>query len=187
MKHELTNRQKPAIVGVLILAAYSMLTYSMTENIVLGLVMDIISGLAVIGIALIMYPIFAKRGNKALNLAYMISRGFEGVAMILGGFFLLSPGLRDYRNMIYVYIHIYFFIAGALFFYLLLYQSRVIPKFISVWGIAATVALTVMTLGEVVGITSSWLTLLILPIILNELFLAIWLMIKGFREPELQS
>lgn len=45
----ISNKQRASLVGVLILAAYSMLTYPITKNIPLGVISDIVSGLAVIG------------------------------------------------------------------------------------------------------------------------------------------
>ena len=63
-----TYKQRARIVGILIVAAYSMLAYSITEDIIVGLITDIISGLAVIGISILMFPIFASRRNNSLKL-----------------------------------------------------------------------------------------------------------------------
>ena len=63
----ISNKQRASIVGVLILVAYSMLTYSITKNITLGVITDILSGLSVIGIPLLMFPIFNSDENKRMN------------------------------------------------------------------------------------------------------------------------
>ena len=81
----------------------------------------------------------------------------------------------------YQNIHIYFFIIGALFFYILFYRTQVIPKFISVWGILATIILFVITIIKLFGVNLTILNVLLIPMILNELFLAFWLIIKGFN------
>lgn len=101
--------------------------------------------------------------------------------MIIGGIILLSPSLKNYREIIYSDIQIYFFIFGALFFYILLYRTLIIPKFISIWGIIATLALFIVTIIKLFGIELEILNALVILIILNELFLAIWLIIKGFN------
>ena len=176
----ISNRQRASVVAVLIIAAYSMLTYSITKNIPLGVITDIVSGLAVIGIPLLMFPIFNSDENKKLNYAYLVSRIIEGVLMIIGGIIILNPSLESYREMMYSDVHIYFFIAGALFFYMLLYRTQVVPRFISVWGIIATLILFIITILKLFGIDLPIFQVLLIPIIVNELFLAVWLMIKGF-------
>lgn len=177
----ISNKHRATGVGILIIAAYSMLTYSVINNIPLGVITDIISGLAVIGIPLLMFPLFNTDETKKENYAYLVSRVIEGILMIIGGLFILHPALADYRDFIYIHIHIYFFIAGALFFYVLLYLTQLIPKFISVWGIAATILLLIVTIIKLFGVESPILNVLLLPIITNELFLAVWLMVKGFN------
>ena len=73
------------------------------------------------------------------------------------------------------------FIIGALFFYLLFYRTLLIPRFISVWGIMATITLFIVTIIKLFGVDLKILNALVLPMILNELFLACWLIIKGFN------
>jgi hypothetical protein len=67
-----------------------------------------------------------------------------------------------------------------------LYQSNLVPRWISVWGVIAAVLLVLVNLLEVMGIIPG-LMVLYLPIILNELVLAIWLMVKGFNPSALAS
>ena len=181
MKINISNRHRALFVGVLILAAYSMLTYTITNNKTLRVITDIISGFAVIGIPLLMFPLFHVEKNKTINYGYLISRFIEGLLMIIGGVIIFNPSLEHYRGIIYSDIQIYFFISGALFFYVLLYRTQVIPRFISIWGILATIMLFAITITKLFGIDSTLLNTLLLPMILNELFLAFWLMIKGFN------
>ena len=176
----ITIRQRSVYVGILILAAYAMLTYSISGNKPLGVITDFIAGASVIGIPILMYPLFNSDANRTTNLAYVSARVIEGLLMILGGIFILIPALEGYRNTIYESIHIYFFIAGALFFYVLLYRTRIVPKFISIWGFWATLALLAITVAKLFGIGWPLLNVLIIPMVLNEFFLAFWLMIKGF-------
>lgn len=181
MTINISNKQRASYVGILILVAYSMLTYTITNNKILGVITDIISGLAVIGIPILMFPVFNTIKNKTLNYTYFISRFFEGILMIIGGFFILIPSFEPYRESIYKNIHIYFFISGALFFYILFYRTNVIPRFISVWGMLATIILFIITILRLFGINSTILDALLIPMILNEIFLAFWLIIKGFK------
>lgn len=176
-------RKTGIYVGILILAAYAMLTYSVTGNKPLGVVTDLIAGLAVIAIPFLMRPLFAP-AHPGLNAAYMAARFIEGALMLAGGALLMTPAGAPLRNQIYESVQVWFFIAGALLFYLLLYQTRAVPRFISVWGGLAAAGLLLVTLASLFGVNLLVLNLLVLPMILNEVFLAIWLMAKGFTPPE---
>ncbi len=182
MSGSLSTRKRAGLVGGLILLAYAMLTYTITGNRPLGIATDLLAGGAVIAIPLLMRPLFGGAGNSGLNTAYMAARFIEGGLMILGGLVLFSPAAEGVRTVIYEKVHIWFFILGALLFYLLLHRTRIVPRYISVWGGVAAVALLLMTLLGLAGVTSPLLGVLVLPIVLNEIFLAVWLMIKGFAE-----
>ncbi len=184
-----THRTRAVIVGILILLAYTMLIYDATGNVPFGSAADIISGLSVIGIAVLMFPLFRmdrsgavndSTGNKILNSAYLFSKLVEGVLMIAGGICILYASTREYRSLIYANIHIYFFIAGALLFYLLLFRTRLVPRFLSVWGLIASVILLLVTALGLAGIKHVILDALLMPTVANEVVLAIWLMVKGF-------
>jgi hypothetical protein len=73
-----------------------------------------------------------------------------------------------------------FFGLAALLLYYLLYQSRIVPRFIPVWGIVGVALVLTWNLLEMFGISISAGIIFGLVIILNELFLAIWLIAKGF-------
>ena len=179
----LSNRQRSAAVGAMIILAYAMLTYTITNNLVLGIVTDLIAGFAVILIPILMLPLFATDETRGLNIAYMGARFIEGGLMVAGGIMLAIPSLQPYRNSIYEFVHIWFFIAGAVYFYILLYRTRIVPPYIAAWGFIAALALLLMMILNMLSISSPFLAVLVLPIVLNELYLAVWLMVKGFRSP----
>lgn len=174
------TKGRAILVGVLIILAYSMLTYDITGNEVIGFIADEVSGLAVIGIALLMYPIFASSEKKVINYIYFGSRLIEGLLMLIGGCFIIFGSNDSIRGMIYSNIHIWFFIIGALTFYYLLYATKAVPRYISVWGLVASVLLLPNTIFTTLGFESTFLGILVLPMILNELYLAIRLIVKGF-------
>lgn len=177
MKIEVTDRKRAVYVGIMILLAYGVLVSGMTQAKAPVLIADVISGLSVIGIAVLMYPLF-KTYNKPASQAYLSLRFIEGLLMLIAGFvFLTSPATR---GMIYDDIQIWPFIFGAFAFYYLLYQSKLVPRFISVWGFAGTAFLTLTTVLKLFGQSIPVLDYFLVLIITNELFLAIWLMAKGF-------
>ena len=180
MTVDASQRKSAVIVGVLILVAYAVLFSSGLEALIVMLI-ELISGVAVIGIAVIMFPIL-KTYNEKLDLGYIIIKIIEGGVMIIAGIMFLSQNtlLLEIRDWIYV-SHAYIFILGALILYYLLYQSKLVPRFISVWGVIAVIMLLVGNLLEIMGISPAMLIFLFLPIMLNEVFLAIWLIAKGFN------
>jgi len=181
-----SQRKFAVIVGVLILIGYGVLFSGGLEPLIVMLI-ELISGVAVIGIAVIMFPIL-KPYNKGLTLGYVVCKVVEGAILIIGGILLLSLSttLLEVRDWIYV-SQAYIFILSALIFYYLLYQSKLIPRFISVWGVIAAIMLLVGNLLEIMGFSPEMLIFLFLPIMLNEVFLAIWLIVKGFNEDAIVS
>lgn len=72
-------------------------------------------------------------------------------------------------------------VLGALVFYYMLYQSRLIPRFISVWGLVGALAVFATAMLDTFGISPGSLEFLGVLMLLNELFLGIWLIVKGFN------
>ncbi len=80
------------------------------------------------------------------------------------------------------------FPLGALFFYAGLYQSRLIPRWLSVWGIIAVLVHLatsgLLNLFHLIDPTSPLQMILNFPIFLQEMVMAVWLIAKGFNIEE---
>lgn len=176
-----SSRRTSIIVGVLILAAYGVLVSLFTESLAIVVSLELMSGVAVIAIAVLMFPLL-KPWNKRITLGYLAAKVIEGGLMIIAGLLLLSSSsvLLGIRDLIYV-SHAYFFILASMLFYYLLYQSKLIPRFISVWGVIALISLLIGNLLEIAGNTHPMIKLFYPLIMLNEVFMAIWLLVKGFN------
>lgn len=59
----------------------------------------------------------------------------------------------------------------------MLYKSKLIPRFISIWGLIGAGVVVLNALGDRFGMTLPNLGVLML---LNGLFLGVWLIVKGF-------
>jgi hypothetical protein len=73
---------------------------------------------------------------------------------------------------------------AALPFYYLLYQSRLLPRFISIWGLVGAplyLASGLLAMFSLVDPLSPILILLFLPAALLEMVLAVWLIVRGFN------
>jgi hypothetical protein len=75
------------------------------------------------------------------------------------------------------------FCTGATLYYLIFYRSQLIPRWLSVWGLAGTVlCLTagLLVLFQSIAVLSGTQIVLSLPIGVQEMVLAVWLIVKGF-------
>jgi hypothetical protein len=66
-------------------------------------------------------------------------------------------------------------------YYYLLFTSKIIPRFISVWGLIGIFMMAAAVLLMIFERESSML--LFIPFGLNQLFLVGWLLVKGFKYP----
>ena len=175
----MNSRKNAILAGALILVAYSMLGSGNPDQKLMGMLLEAISGAAVIGISLIMYPLF-KPYNEQVSRWYLVFRVIEGLLMVITGALFLSSStqLLAIRDLIWKG-HSFVFIAGAFTFNYLLYISRIIPRWLSGYGIIATILLTIGNLLEITNLMPP-IMILYLPIISNEVILAGWLIVKGF-------
>jgi hypothetical protein len=192
---------------------YLDITYPNRIIVVIGILLEFVIVLAMPLLAVFLFPILRKH-NEALALGYVGFRFFEAVlfGVIESKKLSLINVSRDYLNnggmdasyfqklgssiqsvnewtfMIYVLV----FTVGALLLYSVLYNSKLIPRFISAWGFIAAAYLfigSVLIMVEMfTGMSDLALQLIFtVPIAVNEMVLAIWLIGKGFNPSALAS
>lgn len=152
----------------------------------LGVILEIICGVAVVGIGVLMFPIL-KLFKKRLALGYVIFRIIECTIIIVGGIYLLSllEFMWKYEMIIFVFTAL-----GGLMFSYLLYLSKLVPRYLSGLGIIGYLMLflgVVLDMFSIFNINDGAGMLLYLPGGLFELFLPIWLFIKGFNSSAIAS
>ena len=194
-----TNRKIAVIVGALFLTAtityYTgsglIRSFFIDENpnktsLVIGVLLEIADGVAVVGIGVLMFPIL-KMFNKRLALGYVIFRVIECAIIIAAGIYmssLLKP-MWKYEMIIFLFTGL-----GGLIFSDLLYQSNLIPRLLSVLGLIGYALLSIGVLLDLIGYFSMNTDigmLVYLPGGLFELFLPIWLFVKGFNSSAIAS
>ena len=74
------------------------------------------------------------------------------------------------------------FCAGAIIFYSLLDRSRVVPRWLSLWGLIAVFPCLVGTLAAIFGFQLPFA--IYLPYVPFEFVIGIWILVKGVREPQ---
>lgn len=71
---------------------------------------------------------------------------------------------------------------GALLFYTLLVRSGVVPRWLALWGLIATVPMLVGTVSQVFGTTIPFC--FYLPYVPFELVVGVWILVAGVRAPD---
>jgi hypothetical protein len=94
--------------------------------------------------------------------------------------YLLTLGtyLLKARGITKILMLLGFCLSGTLFYYLL-FVSKTDPRSITVWGLIGIVFLFAEVVSTIFGRSLGGIVLM-LPMGLNEIFLGIWLIIKGF-------
>ena len=76
------------------------------------------------------------------------------------------------------------FTLGALMYYFVFFRSRLVPRWLSSWGLlaaASSLAAALLTVSGLMIPFSTVFILLQLPIAVQEMVLAVWLIVKGFN------
>lgn len=159
-----------------------------TEPPVTGVLLMLCSGLAVVGIGLLMYPLL-KRVNPELAIWYPILRIVEFIISTACGVYLLTQLQVVPNYMLWVYLPTG---LGGLVLTYLLYVSRLIPRPIAAIGLLGYFLLTLgvpLDLLGVLDMNNGAGQLMLIPGGLFEaVLMPIWLITRGFnsRSPQQQ-
>jgi hypothetical protein len=226
-----SNRKTAIIVGVLFIVATAapimtapflgflgggllgepipdyLVSVSANENqVYIGMFIELIWALAVIGIPVMLFPIL-KKHNEALALGFFSFRFIEGLSTIVGSIILLTllalsqefvkAGVPDASyhqtsgTLLLAAREWAFMIGSGLVWSLsalilngMLYQSRLVPRWLSVWGLVGATLSFATYLLQFFGID---LDILFLPIAVQEMVFAVWLIVKGFNSSAIAS
>ena len=183
------------------------------NQVIIGVLLYLIDCAAVVAIPIMLFPIF-KKHNEALALGYVGSRMIESVTIIVGHISLLSlltlsqeygqagvPDASHFQAFGALLLAVidralllgveFVFALTALILNYLLYRSKLVPRFISVWGLIGAILLLASGFLVMFGLSpspSSAISMLLsLPISLQEMVFAIWLIGKGFNQSAIVS
>ncbi len=209
-------RKDSIVVGVLFITAifFSIIGGTIVEGIVgtdgylldlyndsalfkVGVALELLNGVAVIGIATFMYR-YIRKYDQTLSVGYFGVRFIETITSIVPAVLALSliSLSKNYSaneivsitlieniiinirsNFLGLLVPISFSIS-ALILYYYLFKTKLVPIFIPIWGSVGVILILIM---NSMGIVGNVQIILALPIITNELFLGGWLITKGFK------
>jgi hypothetical protein len=171
-----------------------------------GMLIELIWVLAVVGIPVMLFPIL-KKHNEALALGFFSLRFIEALSTIVGSIILLSlltlsqefvkagaPDASHYQTsgtLLLAAREGAFMIGSGLVWSLsalllnyVLYRSKLIPRWLSGWGLVGATLSFATYLLQFLNIN---LDILFLPIALQEMVFALWLIVKGFNPSAIAS
>ena len=182
------------------------------DQVTIGALLAFIAAVASASIAISLYPVL-KKYNEGLALGAVGFRIIEGVFYIVGvmGLLLLltlsqefvkagAPVSSYYQTLGALLLAGYHwvgnvgsllaFCSGALMYYYIFYQTRLVPRWISVWGLLrATLCMVagMLVMFRLIDPMSTFQVVLALPIAVQEMVLAVWLIVKGFNSTAIAS
>lgn len=167
--------------------------------VMVGALLVLLMGLALALVPVVVFPIL-KRHSEALAIGYIVFRGALETTLYIGtatcwlllivlarqsadaggaavsqvsglGNLLVAAGdpITAVNDIV--------FSIGALMFYSVLYRARLIPRWISGWGLAGVM---LFLAAGVIAVFSTERVILLLPLGLQEMVMAVWLIVKGF-------
>ena len=178
--------------GVLAGPAYLAQVAAQPNQVAIGALLVLLSGFALAMVPVVFWPV-GKRYNETLALGYVVFRGaIETVIYIvtaLGWLLLIALStepdaaplagfVRTTETVIWDQLLAIPFVLGALMFYVLLYQSRLVPRWLSTWGLVGAALYIVAPLGSMFEVS---LGFFMAPLALQEMVMAVWLIAKGFN------
>ena len=173
------------------------------DQLVLGALLVLVMGFALAMVPVVMYPVF-KKYNEVLALGSVVFRGaLETVAYMASAGTLLvlvelsreqaaaaSAGAPHVQTLSALLVATQgsttaniisiVFSLGSLMFYYLFYQSRLVPRWLSVWGLAGAGLYLASPLLDMFG---HGFGVLMAPLAVAEIVLAVWLIVKGLDSP----
>jgi len=180
------------------------------DRVVLTALIEFVWAATGMGIAIGLYPVLRKF-SPALALGSVVGRVVENVFILAGTLSLLAlltvsqqavgsaapsafqgtgDALVAVREWAPGFVAVIPFGIGSLMYNYVLYRSRLVPRWLSGWGLVAIVLSIVPAVYA--GFTQDFgfttmNNVLSAPIGLQEMVLAVWLIVKGFSAPALAS
>ena len=189
----------PGLTGTDFLARFS----ADANRVAAGAFFYLVAAFASGGIAIAMYPV-TKGSNAGLALGSVVFRALEAAFYMVEVVILLSlltlgqqlttAGAADRtlyqaigNSLVIVreraaLVAVFAFCLGAFMYYYLFFQSRLIPRWLSGFGIVAIILMMAACMLSLFSgnIITSYIPLAF-PIFLQEMVLAVWLIVKGFN------
>jgi hypothetical protein len=168
-------------------------------QVILGALFEVAAGLSLMLIPALLFSLL-RQHSEGIALGYFGFRIMEATTLILGALSALllvtlsqeylhsgSPATAYYQTLGGILLGLWSWLfplnplvfgLGALLLYGLLYQANLLPRWLSAWGFIG--ALLVFTFG-LLGMFGAIVIPLAIPIAVQEMVMALWLIMRGFN------
>jgi hypothetical protein len=162
------------------------------ERMVAGVLLVLVMGFALAMVPVVFWPV-GKRHSETLAMGYVVFRGaLETVTYIIGALGwlllialsqepdsgLLAGFIQTTERVVWDQLIALPFVLSALLFYVVLYKARLVPRWLSGWGLLGAALYIVAPLASMLG---GSLGVLMAPLAVQEMVMAAWLIAKGFE------
>jgi len=159
-------------------------------------------GISLVAMTVFLYPIFRK-DSKELAMGMVLFRGaLEGTGYFVSTLGILtlvalgneyiatgadSAALQSMGNVLYQFqdrlgaVGPIFFLIGATCLYLSFYRTRLIPRWLTVWGLIGVVSSMASALLLFFHMDTGYGLYMEMVIAPQEIVMAVWLIVKGFN------
>ena len=184
--------------AVLTGSAYLAQVAAEPNRVAVGALFMLVAGLALAMVPVVFWPI-GKRYSETLAMGYVVFRGaLETIFyIVLALLWLLLIALskepdagplagfvRTTETVIWDQVIAIPFVLGAMMFYVVLYQYRLVPRWLSTWALVGAALYVVAPIGSMFGLS---LGFFMAPLAVQEMVMAVWLIAKGFSQPVVES
>jgi hypothetical protein len=169
-----------------------------------GALLVLVMGLSLAMVPVVFYPL-GKRYSQVLAMGYVVFRGAlettAYIAVAFGWLVLITLGEQSAKtgganaayfgasgtllvaanSWMFDRLLAIVFSLGALMFYYVLFESRLVPRWLSLWGLAGAALYLGAPLLGMFGVSAGFL---MAPLAVQEMVMALWLIVKGFEAPE---
>lgn len=160
-----------------------------------------------LGIAIVLYPLlktynetlavgflsfritavlFILIGTVMLLLIVKLSEEYRNVNSSESSYFQMTGSLlKTGRDLVNHVIMIIMLCIGGIMLYIIMIQSGLIPIWLSLWGIAGSlmaILASILVMIKYIDVITPTYVLLNVPIVLQEIVFAVWLIVKGFNQ-----
>jgi hypothetical protein len=173
-----------------------------SSRLTLGAFFTLMMGISLVAMTFFLYPIFRK-DSEELAMGMVLFRGaLEGTSYLVTTLGILtlvalgneyistgadSAALQSMGNVLYQFqdlkapVSSIIFLIGATCLYLSFYRTRLIPRWLSVWGLIGVVPYMAYALLHFFHMDTGYGFYLQMVLAPQELVMAVWLIVKGFN------
>ncbi len=179
-----------------------------SSQLTLGAFFIIMMGISLVAMTVFLYPLIRK-DSKELATGMLLFRGaLEGTGYILSTLAILafvilgneytavkagSTDLQSIGNALYKFIDLmspinsFMFLIGATCLYVSFYRTKLIPRWLTIWGLVGVVPYFVYAFLHFFNLDTGFGMYLQMVLAPQELVMGAWLVIKGFNNEALQE